>query len=436
LSWLDQLLTLEFYAANFERLLVLVFAGGLLLLWISTMVGKGGDIIANGDPAEQFEYARSLFADGHLPTTPIRFPCGVAIIGAIGYAPAFLLGKALASVGVLKTSARLETGWSLGLQFAYCLPLLVLSFVGFLANASMLRRLNYADSIAKSSVLFWIVTTNVGYYVLKEPARSEGVTYALLSVYYWALLAWFWVAPSDSTAAVQIPVRTLLRRAAFLGIVLGAAGAIRQQNILHALSLPLLLWVQRGRVFGTDRRPIIRRTLLTLSVAALLSAILFIVPWIPWTYAVGHFRFMSYTEGHFNWTKPRPWLVLFVPGYHGLFVYHPVFLLAAVGLVPFLRTHRDLTAVWLLAIAAQLYLVSTWYWLSFAASIGHRGFFPMLPLLLVGFASAVEWARTRRRSRPFVGSMWLLAGANAVVTLLVLARVIDRTWGNPPNSGF
>jgi hypothetical protein len=414
-----------------------LFVTGIVLLVVSTFTGTGTDIISNGDPAEQFEYARSLVADGHLPREPIRFPCGVAMIGSVVYAPAFLAAKALVAAKMIRATPRLVSGWSLPLQFAYCAPLLGLSFVGFLANVSMLRRLGYSESLVKTALLFWIVGTNVGYYVLKEPARSEGVTYALLSLYYWALIRWFFVTPSErNTIRPAVSTMTLVRRGLFVGLVLGLAGTVRQQNILHSLSLPLLLLAQHGAGVGGDRRSTIQKSIFAIAVVAVVSAVLFVIPWIPWTYAFGKFRFVSYWEGHFNWLSPRPWLVLFVPGYHGLFVYHPAFVLASVGLVFFLRRHHDLLGPWLVALVAQLYLISTWYWLAYGASIGHRGFFTVFPLLLTGFVAFAEYARNKGWTSRFLAGMWGLTIANGVVTLLVLMRIIDRTWGYPANSGF
>jgi hypothetical protein len=434
---LQRLLTFEFYAERFDGFLLGLFIIGVALLFLSALVGKGRDIIAEGDPALQFEYARSIMADGRFPADPIRFPCGVAMIGLAGYAPAFAVAKGLLAAGVLRPSERLLSGWSLPLQFAYCLPLLVLSFFGFRANLSMLSRLGYGDVVSKATILFWIVTTNIGFYVLKEPARSEGVTYALLSFYYWALIRWYFVTPRErDDAKPPVTAKVAFQRALFLGVVLGLAGTVRQQNILHSLSLPLLLLTQRGAALGSERRAAFRQSLLTIVVTAAVSGILFVIPWIPWSYAFGQFRFMSYTEGHFNWLSPRPWLVLFVPGYHGLFVYHPAFLLAAVGLLMFLRRQRDLRVTWLVAIGAQLYLISTWYWLAYGASIGHRGFFTLFPLLLTGFVAFATWVRERGHAMLFCGGMWALTATNAVVTLLILLRVLDPTWGYPANSGF
>lgn len=388
-------------------------------LVVSLFIGRGGDIIV-GDAAESFEYARVLATEGHFPHALIRFPCGVPMIGAIAYLPAFATAKALVHAGLIG-GERWASGWALPLQAAYCLPLLLLSVAGFAANVRMLRHLGFTDVVARPAVLFWIVTTNVGYYVFKEPAMTEAATYATVSLFYAGLVRWVY-GEGDTPP---------WRQAVMLGLWLGLAGAVRQQNILHALSVPLLAVVaprRPGGLAGAAR---------FVAITAIASAALFIIPWVVWGASTGELHLMSYREGHFNWTSPRPWLVLFAPAYHGLLLFHPAILVALAGLTWLLRRHPSLRPVILIAFALQLYLLSTWYWLSFGASIGHRGFMTIMPLLLAGFAAAVERAHAAHRERPFILSMAVLAVANGVLVVLVLAHVLDPTGaGAPANSGF
>jgi hypothetical protein len=410
----SDLLSLAFYSRRFRVLLGALFVGGGLLLFATTFIGEGRSIIV-GDALETFEYARSLIVDGVFPAAMIRIPCGVPLIGAIGYVPAVLTARLLGN--------GLGDGAAIGLQIAYCAPLIALAFAAFVANRSMLLRLGVSEDVAGAAVLFWIVVTNVGFYVFKEPAMTESATYALLSLYYWALFHWFYSPPGAPASTTESS--GWFWPAIATGVFLGLAGAVRQQNILHATSVPLLLWVGHGG-----------RRLRILGVVAAASIVPFAIPWLVWYGTTGTFRLMSYTEGHFNWLSPQPLKVLFVPGYHGLFTFHPAVAVAAAGLVLFGRRARALVPVWSAAILVQLYLVSTWYWLSFGASIGHRGFMTCMPLLLIGFAVALERMRARFE-RSVVAGLFLLAAANAVVTVLVLRHVIDPSGGGyPPNSGF
>lgn len=257
---------------------------------------------------------------------------------------------------------------------------------------------------------------------------TEAPTYAALSLYYWALIRGFYPAADEATRSAESD--RWMKYAVLAGLWLGVAGMIRQQNILHALSMPLiLLWVHGRRAGWREARATL--------IAALVSTALFVIPWVVWYAGTGRLVGSSYTEGHFYWLSPKPWLVLFVPGYHGLLLFHPAFLAAAVGLWYFLRAHPRLTPAWVVGIAAQTYLVSTWYWLSFGASVGHRGFFPIFPLLLAGFAAVAAEAERRGYMRQWIAAMAVLFAGNVAVMLMVALRILDpEGHGLPPNSGF
>lgn len=413
---MSRLVDLDFYSEHFDRLLLTLFALGVAAMVGSAFLGTEPDVIV-GDARDYFEYARSLVATGSLPSVHIKYPCGVALIGATGYLPAAGLARLLVALGVLTPSARIESGWAVPLQVAFCIPFLLLSFVAFRANVATFVRLGFPPRVVRPMVLFWIITTNVGFYVLKEPALSEGGTYATLSLYYWTLIRWFYVPPAER--GVAAPHSATISRALVAGLFLGLAGTIRQQNILHAVAMPLLLATQSQWLFGGGRDAVIRAAR-AVGAAALSSAALFILPWLAWYAADGQFRFFSYGEEHFNFLAPHPLDALLHPGYHGLFVWHPAFAIAAGGLVLFLRRHRDLRAAWMTPVAVQFYLIASWYWLSFGASIGHRGFFTILPLLLAGWIAAGNAMAERGKSATLLGGVAALAVANAMVTALLV----------------
>jgi hypothetical protein len=409
---------LEFLTEHFERALTVIFIAGFLLFVASAYTGTGGALIG-GDAAFYFEYVRSLLADGHLPHEHIKYPCGVALVGVLGYGPVMLVARMMSAAGVA-LDPRWESGWSLPAQVAYCLPLLALSWIAFRTNASMFVRLGFSERVVKPMILFWITSTNIGFYVLKEPAMSEGVTYAALSLYYWALIRWFYETPAERALRLEpMSTSTLIRRAAVIGLFLGFAGMVRQQNILHCFAVPLLLM---SPVAG---RLNLRRRAAAVGIAAVASVPLFTLPWIVWYAGTGRFVLYSYGDEGFNFLSPHLLLVLFHPGYHGLFAFHPAYAVATAGLVGFLWKHRELAPTWFIAIAIQVYLTATWHFLSFGASVGHRGFFSIAPLLLAGWIVAGEWALARRRPTLLTATVALLTLGNAVITLLVMTNRIN-----------
>lgn len=412
-------LTLDLLDRHFERLLVVTFALGALVLVGSAFTGTGGDVIV-GDARYYFEYARSIVVDHSLPSTYIKYPLGVSLIGLIGYAPLAGLSKALIAAGILQSSSRWETGWALPLQLAFCAPLIALAFVGVRANASMFARLGYPSRVVRPAILMWILATNIGFYMLKEPAMSESATYATLSLYYWCLIRWFHHSPAESA-----PAGRWVARAAMTGVLLGLAGAVRQQNILHCVALPILLFSPR------DRRP--GRAILAIAACALASAAIFALPYVGWFAGTGSVKAFSYAGEQFNFLSPHPVDALFHPGYHGLFVWHPAFALAAAGLFLFLRTHSDVRWAWLVPIGIQFYLVSSWYWLSFGASVGHRGFFTILPLLAAGWVAFADACMANGRSRALVLTSGGLIVINAIVTVALMTGRLSPI-GLPPRT--
>jgi hypothetical protein len=409
----------SWYARHFNVLLALVFAGGFALLLASGFIGRGGDIIT-GDALGTFEYARSLMTMGHLPIPYVKYPCGVPMIGILGYAPVMWLSRVAMSGGLIEGGRAWLLGNSLPQQIAYCIPMIVLSYVAVRANVAMLRGLGYGEGVSRTTALFWIVSTNVGFYMLKEPAMSESPTYAALSLYYAGLVIWFY--RPDGTPAPDVPMATWIRRAVFVGFFLGLSGSIRQQNILHCVAVPLLFYTQRTRLFGSSVASW-QRAIGLIAVVAVVSGLVFSVPYLAWWATLGKARlFMYNNEEHFNWTSPQPLNALFHPGYHGLFFWNPAFLVAAIGMVAFIRRHRSLAAAWLVPMLIQYYLISAWYWLSYGASIGHRGFFTIFPLLLPGFAAALDWGVRKGKARQSVAALWTLTIANAAVVLLILVH--------------
>jgi hypothetical protein len=412
------LLSLDFYAKWFSALLPAALIGGLCVLIASAFTGHGGDVIV-GDALGYFEYSRSLLIEHRLPVPFVKYPAGVSMVGILLYAPAVWITNALASAGAITATDAVRRGMTLFEQIAFCIPSVLLAYVALLANVGMLTRLGFAERVAKPAVLFFFVATNIGFFVLKEPAMSESATYSFVSLFYWGVVRWLW----DPTAT-RI-TRRLLVPAMTIGFFLGMAGAVRQQNILHALAVPLILWPQHAL-------PIARR-LKELIVIAASSALVFSIPWIVWYLTLGKFQLFMYCSWeHFNWLSPNPWAVLFEWKYHGLFVWHPLFLLAAIGLVPFFRSHRDLMAAWLVPLLIQAYLVAAWYHLSFGASFGGRGMFTIFPLLLCGFAAFVKRATELDRERPLLAGALGLTVLNAALALLFSMQRIDPYGAAPP----
>ena len=219
------------YARQFPFYMSLIFLGGVVLLVLSAFTGAGGDIIV-GDGIRYFEYARSLMIEGHLPRERVVYPCGVSLIGMIGYAPSVWLGRALGWM----QEGRAAEGWALANQVAFCLPMIALSLAGMIAALRMLERLGFDRDLARFALLVWFTGTNVPYYVFKEPAMSESATMASLSIYYYLIVRLGYRRPEDPERGAPG-----IAAWALAGCALGLAAIVRQQNALHGLAVVILM---------------------------------------------------------------------------------------------------------------------------------------------------------------------------------------------------
>ena len=399
----------SFYQKRFKWIMGAIFFAGSLLLLASSLTGDSHELIV-GDGREYFEYARTLMIEGHLPEKRVLYPCGVSMIGLLGYAPSIWLAR----WGDWLQSPAATRGWGVLNQYAFCLPLIGLALLGMLANLRTLERLGFDPGVARFSLLVWFVGTNVPYYIFKEPAMSESATYSTLSIYYYYLIHDVWKSDaSDPTSDKPLRIGAWLP----LGLALGLAGAVRQQNILHSLALPILVAVELGRIWRTDPLRALRRWSRTVIPVAVVSALVFSIPYMAWMASRASMKVYSYGDQGFNFLRPHLFAVLFSPKANGLLIWTPVFLVAALGLAPFIKRYRRLATALLPVALAQYYLIASWWAHSFGTSVGHRGFFTILPIMLLGLPALLETAGKHRRK--LMALLVLLSAANVGVMFLI-----------------
>jgi hypothetical protein len=103
-----------------------------------------------------------------------------------------------------------------------------------------------------------------------------------------------------------------------------------------------------------------------------------------WHAIYGQWLTIPQGSDFFNWTNPQ-WLPTLFSTRHGLVAWHPIFLLALLGIVPLWKHHRWLALVVLVAFLAQWYInsaASRW-WADDA--FGGRRFIGTIPLLTLEF---------------------------------------------------
>ena len=416
---------IDWLSACFNMLVALMFIGGIALLLVSSMTGEGSGLV-NGDADGHSLYARSWILTGSAPESRVKYPCGVSMIGVIGYAPSVLVTKALRLEG-----EGYEEHWGLLNQFCYCLPFFLLGFIALRWNLATLRQLGFSDNTIKPLLLFWIAGTNIGYYFFKEPAMSETSTYCSVSLYYYLLLKYFYRSDAKDGSP------KILVRGIWVGLALGFAGIIRQQNILHCFAAPLLIWFKAGADFKGDIAGRIKRVTLSVAPIAFASAIVFAIPYAVWEHATGNGGAWSYGAERFNFTDPDLFSVLFSFAEHGALLWNPIFLLAAIGWIFLFKKHPRLALPILVPALMQYYLIASWWGSSFGASFGHRGFFTVFPALLPGLAALFHWLKTRHSER-FQTVGWIVLGILTAINLILMLLLslglyspiqIELPWG-------
>lgn len=155
-----------------------------------------------------------------------------------------------------------------------------------------------------------------------------------------------------------------------------------------------------------------------------------------WIYyqATGRPVVSAYGDLGFNWSDPQLFGVLFGTA-KGLFFWSPILLLGAAGLVLLDRSGREASAFVLpgcLFLAANTYLIASWWDWQFGGSYGHRGYVDSLPVFALGLAAVFE--RASRRSAPkwaMVAVVVSLGALSIFQTLQYWHGIIpfqDTTW--------
>ena len=116
----------------------------------------------------------------------------------------------------------------------------------------------------------------------------------------------------------------------------------------------------------------------------------------------------------------------------GLFFWSPVLLLAVVGLFLLRGPLRAFLLPTLVVLAADTYLIASWWDWQFGASYGHRGFINLFPLLSLGLAAFFRWSGETRMRLLTVGTVVTAMTALSMFQMLQYWNGVlpasDLTW--------
>ena len=323
-----------------------------------------------------------------------KYPVGVAITEA----PGFLMGHLMAyALGLPRD------GVSAPYQFSVALWLQALLLVSLGVLWTTLLRLGGDPSVAALGVVSALSATNLVQYAARPTmSHAPGIVVICFALHL---------------ATTLQPTRRVGRLAA-LGALLGLAVIIRPTNLaLGAFFLPFLWRSLRRdvRAWATLAGAFVTVAAIQVGLASTL-----------W----GRLQFQGYTEEGFTAGVHGIVGTLF-SSRHGLFVYHPWYLIAlGLTVAAILRPSTRAPAVGALVSFITLTVANgTWWNWWFGDGFGNRAFIEIIPVLLVPSVLWLSSARADLRLR--LRSMALTVGALSLINAVLWTGFIFRRY--PPD---
>ncbi len=273
------------------------------------------------------------------------------------------------------------------------------------------RRVASAASALWATVLL-LCAGNLVYYMTAEPSMAHAVSAFAVGLFYVLWMRW---------RGAWGPGRCLL-----LGASLGLIALVRTQEVLLAV-VPLATELGDAlRRRPADGGKAVRSWLRGVLLVAAAACVTFLPQAIASHALLGAWWRLPQLSASFgpnptafSWSAPHFADVLF-SARRGLFSWHPVYLIALLGLVPLWRRDRALAAAVLLGVAGQAYVIGSWFYWWQGRSFGGRTFIGCMPLFAASLAALLDWALER-----FANRRRMLARLGvAVAGLLVLANLL------------
>ena len=331
-------------------------------------------------------------------------PIGVALMQA----PLFLVAHALTRWTNLSPD-----GFTLYYQHAAGLSGLVWIVCGLWVLAGLLRR-HFSDRITMATLIALLFGTNLYHYATFDPSYSHPYSFFLVAALLDLTERWHASPTARHTIA--------------LGLVCGLIILTRHTNILLLAVIPLYTAAARG---GSDALRMFRERWRDLIVMAAVTVVV-VAPQLALYYAAtGRPIVSSYGALGFDFGSPHLYGVLFSVQ-KGLFFWSPLLLFAVPGLLMLRGPERAFLLPAVVVLAADTYVIGSWWDWQFGGSYGHRGFIDLFPLLAPGLAAFFQWSAERRARLAAITSTCVLAIGLSIVQMLQywngILPMSDTTW--------
>lgn len=354
---------------------------------------------------------RETFLDLKTPTgLQINFgPIGTAVL----WLPFYLVAHLFAVAAHNFNPAFAANGVSPPYIVAIAIGSLFWGWLGMYLSYRIARSY-FDEALALGAALVILFATNAVYYIYVAPAFSHAA-----SLFASALFVYVWWRTRESRAGGNW----------LHWFALGASGGlmtmVREQEgvffvipLVEGILLAYNVWRKNGK------RAVLGKWIAGAAVMAGGAFLVFLPQLLVYRVLNGNLLPARNVTDKFTWNGSHIPDILF-SNFHGLFTWTPVVLLAVIGLVLLWRKDKLLAAAFLVAFAAETYLLgsfSTWFG---GAAFGGRRFVNCTVFFVVGLAAFGD-ALQVRVPRP------VLAAAGAVFVVWNLFFIIQFVTGMVP----
>jgi len=289
-----------------------------------------------------------------------------------------------------------------------------LKFLGLALNSYYSKM--YERKISTICQLFALFCTPLIFYVFRNPLKDHALSFFLVCI-----LVYLWVKWHDILTIRQILIVSCL---------VGIMTMVRMQNILFVvifipqIQRTLAEWKKDKRIFD-----FIKQLFLGIFLAIFGFFIAFSPQLIAWWVQHGIPLPVPWSKYDFYFFEPDFFEVWF--GVHGLFIWHPLFILCAFGFILFFIL-RDLNKYDGIVLIIPFFLQS-YVWGIFNPlawpSFGMRGLIGTIPLLTFGLANVVlvGYQRNRKIMNITFGILLILFS----FMNLYLVALVGQPYGDP-----
>jgi hypothetical protein len=394
-----------------RNILGIIFVGSLLFFMVLHIRNDG--LIIGNDGIGYFMHVRSVVIDHDLDFsnerahyadvfTPPEVPHGGRLPNKYASAgmlllwlPFYLVAHSLVLAAHALGANVIADGYNNFYQAAVCVGSIIYGGIGILFAYRVARRYYPEHPTAWAIAVLWLASGLV-YYMVFEPSMSHMNSFFAVAA---TLCLWFF--------RLRDAADPRWRDFAALGAIGGIMMSVRIQDALFLL-IPyasigwriVTSWRERN---ANDAWRWLGGGLLGVFV----TLAIFSLQVYTWQSMYGTAAESPHQHeagaGSFSWAEPRLLAVLFST-FHGLFSWHPVLLVATLGIALHWRRDRSFAAASLYGLAAQVYLVAAWWGWSQGDAFGGRMFLNCGLIWAVGLSALFARAWEKPKWLPAVAT--------------------------------